>query len=73
MPGVFNNNKRIPVKDTLTGIIYQSKYQAGEALAERFDLDPKDNFAWYKVLKLAREGRFIDMLTGKPIKKNGRI
>jgi len=73
MPGAFKDNKRTPVKDTLTGIIYQSKYQAGKALAERFDLDPKDNFAWYKALKLAREGRFIDVLTGKPIKKDGCI
>lgn len=73
MPGVFKNNKRTPVKDTQTRQIYPSEYQAGKALAERFGLDPTDHFAWYKILKLVREGRFIDVSTGKPIKKDGRI
>lgn len=73
MRGVFKNNTRTLVKDTLTGVVYQSKYQAGKALAGRSDLNPNDNFAWYKILKLAREGRFVDVRTGEPIKKDGRI
>ena len=67
MYGTFKDNKRKPVKDTLTGEVYPSKYQAGKALANRFGLDPKDNFVWYKILKMAKPGRFIDMRTGKPI------
>jgi len=67
MLGAFKNNRGTPVKDTQTGWIYPSKYQAGKALAKRFGLDPKDNFVWYKILKQARPGRFINVNTGKPI------
>jgi hypothetical protein len=57
MSGAFPDNSRIPVKDTFTGKVYRSKYQAGKALASEFGLDPTDRFVWYKIIKRAHKGR----------------
>lgn len=68
MSGVFKNNKRTPVKDMLTNQEYPSKYKAGKALARGFGLDPTDKFVWYKIVKRARLGRFIEVETGRIVK-----
>ncbi len=47
-----------PVKDTKTGIVYHSKASAGMAVAPEYDLDPKNHFVWYEILKLAPD-RFV--------------
>ena len=40
-----------PVKDTKTGITYESKARAGMAVAAEYGLDPKNHFIWYEVIK----------------------
>jgi len=68
MTGIFKNNRRIPVKDTHTGKVYRSKYQAGKALAPEFGLDTSYKLAWYRILIKSQSGRFIEVKTGKPVK-----
>lgn len=43
--------KAQPVKDTKTGVAYQSKAKAGMAVAAEYGLDPMNHFAWYEVIK----------------------
>jgi hypothetical protein len=50
-------NKAKPIRDTRTGTEYPSMYQAGKALAASFQLDPKNQLVWYKIVPRAR-GRF---------------
>ena len=50
-------NKAKPIRDRKTGAAYTSMYQAGKALAATFQLDPKDQLVWYKILPRAA-GRF---------------
>jgi|GEM_PF-6399612 len=53
-----------PVRDTKTGAIYNSKYQAGKALASEAGANPTDRFAWYKLI--ARfPGRFVEVTSEK--------
>ena len=33
--------------------VYDSKSKAEKARASEFDLDPNDNFAWYRIVKLS--------------------
>jgi len=40
-----------PVKDTKTGIKYDSKAKAGMAVAAEYGLDSKNHFVWYEVIK----------------------
>ena len=50
-----------PVKDTITGIVYHSKASAGMAVAAEYDLDPKNHFIWYEVIKKDPK-RFVKVL-----------
>jgi len=47
-----------PVKDTKTGVVYGSKAKAGMAVAAEYDLDSKNHFVWYDVIKKDPE-RFV--------------
>ncbi len=47
-----------PVKDTNTGIVYQSKAKAGMAVAAEYGLDSKNHFVWYEVIKQSPK-RFV--------------
>ena len=69
MPGLFKCNKAIKIRDTYTGKVYTSKYQAGKALAYEFGIDSSDRLAWYTILHRAESGRFVEVKTGKPIVK----
>jgi len=73
MSGLFKSNKRSPVLDSLTGIRYRSKTEAGKELAARYGEDPKDSFVWYKILKKATERRFIDIQSGMAIMRDGSL
>ena len=73
MTGRFKSNERSPVLDSLTGIQYRSRTEAGNELAVRYGEDPKDSFVWYKILKKATERRFIDIRTGRAILRNGSL
>ena len=42
---------RTKVKDLETGIIYNSKSEAGKKLAHLVDGNPADNFVWYRILQ----------------------
>ena len=63
--GLFGG-KRVPtpVRDTKTGVIYRSKYQAGKALAAEAGANPTDRFAWYR-LTYQFLGRFVEVTSGK--------
>jgi len=63
--GLFGG-KRVstPVRDTMTGAIYNSKYQAGKELAAEAGANPNDRFAWYK-LKARFPGRFVEVASEK--------
>ncbi len=47
-----------PVKDTRTGITYDSKAKAGMAVAAEYGFNPKNHFVWYEVIKKDPE-RFV--------------
>lgn len=52
-----------PVKDTVTGETYPSKYQAGLAFKSEFpNIDIR--YLWYQAIRKYR-GRFIEVRTGK--------
>lgn len=63
--GLFGG-KRVstPIRDTKTGAIYNSKYQAGKALASEAGANPADRFAWYK-LRARFPGRFVEVSSEK--------
>jgi hypothetical protein len=63
--GLFGG-KRVgtPVRDTKTGVIYRSKYQAGKALAAEAGANLTDRFAWYKLISQF-PGRFVEVTSGK--------
>jgi len=62
-----------PLWDSKTGKQYASRNKCGVAVASEFGLTPENTHpwsrVWYRVLKLAPPGRFIDKSTGKPIDK----
>ncbi len=47
-----------PVKDTKTGVVYESKAKAGMAVAAEYGFDSKNHFVWYEVIKKDPE-RFV--------------
>lgn len=63
--GLFGGKRvRTPVRDTKTGVIYRSKYQAGKALATEAGANLTDRFAWYKLISRF-PGRFVEVTSGK--------
>jgi len=50
--GLFGGKKTpTPIIDTETQVVYHSKAACGKLLATMAGTDPKDHFAWYKLLK----------------------
>jgi hypothetical protein len=68
-----NNNWPKPVRDSCTDTSYRSRLAAGIAIAPEFGLDPTESHVWFKIIKVAEPGRFIDVESGKPIGANGKI
>ena len=66
-------NSPKPLRDSKTGKQYPSRNECGVAVAPEFGLDPGNTHpwsrVWYRVLKIAQSGRFIDKETGLPIDK----
>ena len=63
--GLFGGKRvRTPIRDTKTGAIYRSKYQAGKALAAEAGANPTDRFAWYKLISRFPE-RFVEVTSEK--------
>ena len=52
--------KAKPVKDTKTGIVYQSHARAGMAVAAEYGLDNTNHFIWYVVIEKDPD-RFVDV------------
>ena len=59
-----------PTKDSLTGNVYPARNQTYKALAPGLGLDPNDQYGWFKLCRMF-PGRFIDVMTGQPIDKDG--
>ena len=63
--GLFGGKRvRTPIRDTKTGAIYRSKYQAGKVLATEAGANPTDRFAWYKLISRFPE-RFVEVTSEK--------
>jgi hypothetical protein len=53
-------SKAEPVRDTQTGIQYQSKYAAGKAVAHEYGMDPTNTHVWYQIVK-TDPNRFVSI------------
>ena len=54
----MRKGKGIQVRDTKTGIVYQSKYAAGRAVAAEYGIDPESEFIYYRINGADKE-RFV--------------
>jgi hypothetical protein len=70
MPGFFENNNDVPVKDTFTNMVYLSKHAAGVALAASEGLDANLESIW-NVIQYRYPKRFVDPYSGEVIQLEG--
>ncbi|MSQ31693.1 MAG: hypothetical protein EXR59_00415 [Dehalococcoidia bacterium] len=68
-----NTNDAKKTKDTKTGNIYNSRAEAGQAIAPELGLDPNKDGIWFEVASQCPLGRFVDVASGLPIKRTGRV
>ena len=66
-----NDGKK--TKDTKSGIVYNSRTEAGKAIAPELGLDPNKEGIWFEVTAQCPLGRFVDVASGLPIKRTGRV
>jgi hypothetical protein len=70
MPGFFENNSPVSVKDTFTGIVYPGKQAAAVALAAAEGLDANLESFWH-VIQYRYPKRFVDPDSGEIIQLEG--
>ncbi len=68
-----NTNDGKKTKDTKSGIIYSSRAETGKAIAPELGLDPNKDGIWFEVAAQLPLGRFVDVASGLPIKRTGRV
>jgi len=71
MTGIWVNNEPKKTLDTVTGVEYPSRHQAGRAVSVEVGVDPQYKPSpWYPVLKKC-PNRFKDVATGKFLDSQG--
>ncbi len=67
------SNDAKKTRDTKTGKTYDSRAEAGQTVALEFGIDPDKPDVWHEVVSLCQPGRFVDVASGLPIKRSGRV
>ena len=73
MASINKTNDAKRTRDVKTGIVYDSRTAAAQAVAPEFAIDPSSPDVWNEVVSQCQPGRFVDVASGLPIKRSGRV